>query len=1232
DSAGEFALYLPDLIDDRERYQVTVTDNDFYGFEQSTIQTDELKQDKTLLNVINFTDDQPPEFVSNPYVSYRSDISALIVWFTDEPAKSVVAVNDQTFTSNTLTKRHSVQVNGLSAGENYTAITKSIDASGNESLLNDVSFTTLLEVDSSNPVFTNAPVLSQVGADVVVVDFSVDEPVTAVVKIKDEGTLVKEVIVDVLSSNHQITVSGLYPLSTYQVEVAITDANQNGPVSTAPLSLVTKKNTDHAAPRFTAQPIVRNITNNSATIYWVSDEPAISAISYNLKNGGNHVPLRSEDFNRVHVQMLTGLAPNKEYEFTVSLTDIFDNGPRLSRKMAFYTRDQADTDAPILISDVAAIQLGDSSATLVWSTDEAASGIIRFGETEDALNNVVVSPAPGIGQHLVLDGLNADTTYFYQLIASDTTGNELTTAVASFTTKSVGSAAPLAYIGLPTLLQVKGESLTVGLRTNKAAHGEVLCYADDGEVHDARSVTENKHQQLILTSLSPGRYYQCRVNSWTASGDRIGSTILGDTFGTGIIRSLDHLDDKYPVFTVNPVVTYRSDNVAVIQWSTNELSQTAVRYRRSDKARYQATSTSGYRTKHSQIIKGLEANTTYKYQITVQDLAGNCFINGNYTLTTTAAGDNNKPEFTADPVVTGIRGSEVTITLAANEPVFAKVVYTRNEGNTVRQLVDDNDYRLAHTLVLDFTPGNDYQLDVQICDLAYQCTSAADKIALLLKTDTDNDGLTDAFESLYGVDNTTMVPDEDDDGDGLSNIEEQNQGLDPTNSDTDGDGVNDGDDAFPTNPAETQDSDGDGIGDNADNLNELLGQVFIFDEMLPSLPADWYFDNVIGTAVNERGLVAILEYHGNADLRLKLYNASDNGRMVNNKQLGGYLHLQNQQDLKQVVGIEYHERRWHIIAQHQIDGENHWYWHQLAENGHYLNYKRVKLEGIAATNNAVSDLQVTIDGLSVLSVVNNQANLLLLNKHGQLEDSFNLLEVDVLTNLHFSQNRGGTMNVVAADGGDCGTLWFYDEFGSPDGSLTVSDYQQNRCGVLQDIQVLENNHILIDAQTELYQVQASGGLVHQTITNQTGSDARHLAANIGRRYVVTDGMMRQYDKNLKQVANYSAFSARNGYFADEDFTVHANPYAANTNQVWTVERNTARVQLFDFDTQSDQRFRHSFILKDTTNRLINYQDMVMAKETGLNEPRLLVLENTDSQALLHRFTQVGGWGGVITLP
>ena len=67
------------------------------------------------------------------------------------------------------------------------------------------------------------------------------------------------------------------------------------------------------------------------------------------------------------------------------------------------------------------------------------------------------------------------------------------------------------------------------------------------------------------------------------------------------------------------------------------------------------------------------------------------------------------------------------------------------------------------------------------------------------KPDTDDDGLPDPWERLFGVDPNTPSPSEGDtDADGLTDLEEYLLGTYPNESDTDGDGQLDGNDPTPT--------------------------------------------------------------------------------------------------------------------------------------------------------------------------------------------------------------------------------------------------------------------------------------------------------------------------------------------------------------------------------------------------------------------------------------------------
>lgn len=96
-------------------------------------------------------------------------------------------------------------------------------------------------------------------------------------------------------------------------------------------------------------------------------------------------------------------------------------------------------------------------------------------------------------------------------------------------------------------------------------------------------------------------------------------------------------------------------------------------------------------------------------------------------------------------------------------------------------------------------------------------------------TDSDNDGLPDAWEQAFGLNVGVNDAGVDSDGDSVLNTEEYAHGINPSKTDSDGDGLNDGDElnVSRTSPS-LADTDGDGVNDG-DEVNKYLSDPLLTD-------------------------------------------------------------------------------------------------------------------------------------------------------------------------------------------------------------------------------------------------------------------------------------------------------------------------------------------------------------------------------------------------------------------
>ena len=192
-------------------------------------------------------------------------------------------------------------------------------------------------------------------------------------------------------------------------------------------------------PTDTTPPVISNvdvssISDTSAVITWESDEPATSQVMICDPDGFCTWTERDETPVTTHSVNLSDLDPNTTYHLTVVSMDAMENEATSEGDLT--TLAEGDTRPP-LISAVDISDRSESSATISWTTDEAATSQVEYGATDAYGSATPVDEELTTSHSVTLAGLEPDTTYHFSAKSKDASGNEATSATdQTFTTLS----------------------------------------------------------------------------------------------------------------------------------------------------------------------------------------------------------------------------------------------------------------------------------------------------------------------------------------------------------------------------------------------------------------------------------------------------------------------------------------------------------------------------------------------------------------------------------------------------------------------------------------------------------------------------------------------------------------------------------------------------------------------------------------------------------------------------
>jgi hypothetical protein len=466
--------------------------------------------------------DTVPPTISDVSVSGITDNLAVISWSTNEPADSSVEYGS---TDNyglkasdaSLVLGHSITLTGLGASSTYHFRVGSKDASGNgPSWSGDFSFKTLARPDKEPPVISNVRA-GGITDRVAVITWETDEPADSSVEYGTQTTYGSVKSDGAIVSLHELTLSGLEGSTAYHFRVRSTDATGNGPAISSDFTFSTLAVPDRTPPQI-ANVRVEGITQTSATVLWETDELSDSFVEFGLSSSYG---LSSADrtFTMHHSILMQGLSADKLYHFRVMSADSSGNtgvGTNQTFRTA-KTPEQPDTEPPV-ISAVNVSGITNSRAVILWTTDELASSEVEYGRTT-SYGFRSSDPTFAIEHSVVVENLNASTTYHFRVKSTDVSGNGPSlSGDADFRTEATpDTSAP--RISNVRVTAITNSSATVSWTTNEPSTS-VVDYGNSTLY--GKKLTSQLYvllHSILLTGLAPAAVYHFRVYSTDPTGN-----------------------------------------------------------------------------------------------------------------------------------------------------------------------------------------------------------------------------------------------------------------------------------------------------------------------------------------------------------------------------------------------------------------------------------------------------------------------------------------------------------------------------------------------------------------------------------------------------------------------------------------------------------------------------------------------------------------------------------------
>jgi hypothetical protein len=566
------------------------------------------------------TTSQNSTITISPYVGYVAlwgvgNSNVTISWSTDAPANSFVAYG----TSNALgqlspvqselSNAHGVVLSGLNAGTTYYFRAESTTANGNTGASPLFSFTTTGGSALPAPVITNVTIANPTASSATIT-WTTDQPASSQVNYGLTTAYGSSSPLDSsLVTAHSVTLNGLTPGTTYNFNVVsesaanLTTTSANGTFATTASS---------ATPPSVGYVAAWGITKSGATVTWSTDVPANTQLAYGTTQAlGTLTPLQS-DLTNSHGVVLTGLNAGTTYYFVAQSTGA--NGAIGYFSILSFTTSGTPSGAPApVISNVAYSSITSSTALITWTTDQASTSQVNYGNASMASTATLVT-----SHSIALTGLTPNTPYSFTVSSANASGVTSTSNSYSFTTAAASGTAPV--VSYVAFWGITSSGVSISWSTDVPSNTSVAYGTTNalGQVSPVQTALINSHG-VVLTGLQPSTTYYFQAQSVDAGGNTGYSTVYSFTTIAGA-PSISGV-----------MATPGANNTATVSWTTSVPTYSYVEYGTSA-GNYNRYSVQTSLTVSPQGILPYVPSGTVHYVLVSMDAYGNQYISPDLTF------------------------------------------------------------------------------------------------------------------------------------------------------------------------------------------------------------------------------------------------------------------------------------------------------------------------------------------------------------------------------------------------------------------------------------------------------------------------------------------------------------------------------------------------------------------------------------------------------------------------